>query len=187
MAEGSSSWKKWASIGLILAIAAVVLVFGIVNYMANSSEDEETIRFGATISLTGRYAREGRATQQGYDLWATQWDVDIGSSTNDYDYDDLSNLYEYGLGGNPTNGLDRGTLPVFSKSGSAFLYVHPKRSDDTNITYTVETTTNLVSGVWTNQGYTITGTNITGGLFNFVTNEIDTVRNINFIRLRIEQ
>jgi hypothetical protein len=65
--------------------------------------------------------------------------------------------------------------------------VHPKRSDDDSLIYTVETTTNLVSGIWTNQGYTVTGNNLTGGTFDFVTNDIDTVRNINFIRLRIEQ
>ena len=79
-----------------------------------------------------------------------------------------------------------GTLPMFSKSGDRFIYVHPKRSDDTNIIYRVETTTNLVSGTWTAEGYTVTGTDVTGGTLNFVTNDIDTVRNINFIRLRIE-
>jgi len=36
-------------------------------------------------------------------------------------------------------------------------------------------------------GYTITGTNVTGGTLNFVTNDVDTVRNKNFIRLKIGQ
>jgi hypothetical protein len=124
---------------------------------------------------------------EGYDLWAAQWEVDIGSSTNDFDFDGLNNLYEYGLGGDPTNNLNWGTLPVFSKSGSGFIYVHPMRSDDDSLTYTVETTTNLVDGVWTNAGYTVTGNNETGGILDFVTNDIDTVRNINFIRLQIER
>ena len=47
---------------------------------------------------------------QGYDLWANGYG--IGAGTNDFDSDGLNNLYEYGLDGNPTNGLDRGTLPV---------------------------------------------------------------------------
>ena len=65
--------------------------------------------------------------------------------------------------------------------------MHPKRSDDPALIYTVETTTNLVSGVWTNDGYTVTGTNVTGGPLNFVTNDVDTVREKAFIRLRIGQ
>jgi hypothetical protein len=124
---------------------------------------------------------------EGYDLWATQWGVDIGSGTNDYDFDGMVNLYEYGLGGDPTNGLYWGTLPVLTKSGNDFIYLHPMRSDDDSLIYTVETTTNLVSGAWTNLGYTVSGTNVTGGTLDFVTNDIDTVRNQNFIRLKIEQ
>lgn len=34
-----------------------------------SSEETDKIRFGATISRTGRYAREGQAVKKGYDLW----------------------------------------------------------------------------------------------------------------------
>jgi hypothetical protein len=125
---------------------------------------------------------------EGYDLWATTWGTnDIGSATNNFDLDDLNNLYEYGLNGDPTDSLDLGTLPMLSKSGDRFVYVHPKRSDDDSLIYTVETTTNLAAGIWTTQGYTVSGTNVTGGILNYVTNAMDTVRNINFIRLRIEQ
>jgi hypothetical protein len=124
---------------------------------------------------------------EGYDLWAAGWKADIGASTNDMDFDGLNNLYEYGLGGDPTNRLNMGSLPMLSKAGSQFLYVHPQRSDDNSLIYTVETTDNLISGTWTNLGYTVVGTNITGGSLNFVTNDIDTVRNKNFIRLKIEQ
>ncbi|HKL21380.1 MAG TPA: hypothetical protein VJ904_06210, partial [Tichowtungia sp.] len=99
--------------------------------------------------------------------------------------DGLSNFGEYALGGNPTNSLAQGTLPVFSKSGSGFIYVHPMRSDDGAITYLVETTTNLISGVWTHQGVTAIGTNITGGDLNFITNEVGTLEKDKFIRLKI--
>ena len=124
----------------------------------------------------------------GYDQWAAGWSNSIGAATNDFDSDGLNNLYEYAFDGNPTNGLAPTNLPLFTKSGSGFLYIHPQRSDDPNLIYTVETTTNLMdSGAWTNEGYTVTGTNITGGTLNFVTNDVDTVQNEQFIRLKIEQ
>jgi hypothetical protein len=121
----------------------------------------------------------------GYDQWASA--NGAGAATNDFDSDGVNNLAEYALGGNPTNALNQGTLPVFSKSASGFIYVHPQRSDDTTLTYRVEITTNLMSGTWTNQGYRVTGTNVTGGTLDFVTNDVDTVDNEKFIRLRIEQ
>ena len=122
----------------------------------------------------------------GYDLWAST--NGVGASTNDFDNDGLSNLTEYGLNGNPTNALNQGTMPVFSRFGNGFIYVHPKRSDDVLLIYTVETTTNLLdAGSWTNDGYTVTGTNITGGTLDFVTNDVDTIQSEKFIRLKIEQ
>ena len=124
----------------------------------------------------------------GYDLWAKNWTVNIGESTNDFDADGLNNLYEYGLNGNPTNGTQSpATLPAFMKVGGGFEYIHPVLSDDDTLAYTVQTTTNLVSGVWTNAGYTVSGTNVTGGTLNSVTNAVDALENEKFIRLRIEQ
>ncbi|HKL20679.1 MAG TPA: hypothetical protein VJ904_02670, partial [Tichowtungia sp.] len=80
------------------------------------------------------------------------------------------------------------SLPVFSRVGNGFIYVHPQRSDDANLIYTVETTTNLLDPAsWTNDGYTVIGTEVTGGTLNFVTNEVDAVDNEKFIRLKIEQ
>ncbi len=129
----------------------------------------------------------GVTTHDGYEQWATTWNTDIGAATNDFDSDGMNNLYEYAFDGNPTNGLVPANLPVFSKSGSGFLYVHPRRSNDTNLIYTVLTTTDLTSGSWTNGGYTVTGTRVTGGTLDFVTNEVDTVDDEKFIRLRIEK
>jgi hypothetical protein len=130
-------------------------------------------------------ALAGGAAIEGYDLWAATWNTNIGAANNDHDADGFSNLYEYGLGGNPTNSAVSGALPTFTRAGTRFFYIHPQRSDDTNLVYTVETRTNLVHGVWTNAGYTITGTNVTGGELNFVTNEVDTALDEKFIRLKI--
>jgi len=119
--------------------------------------------------------------------WATQWGVDIGSETNDYDNNGLSNLEEYGLDGNPTNGTqDPAILPVFSKAGSGFEYVYVQRNNDPALVYNLETTDNLAFPAWTNMGYSISGTNISGGLFDSVTNAIPSTNDVLFIRLNIE-
>ncbi|HKL21393.1 MAG TPA: hypothetical protein VJ904_06275, partial [Tichowtungia sp.] len=122
---------------------------------------------------------------EGYALWADGYGV--GAGTNDFDSDGINNLYEYAMDGNPANGLPPANLPVFSKVGNGFLYVHPQRSDDASLLYTVETSTNLITGAWTNTGVVAIGTNLTGDTLNFVANEVDAVENEKFIRLRIEQ
>jgi hypothetical protein len=121
----------------------------------------------------------------GYNAWASGWGVSIGSTTNDYDGDLLSNLGEYASNGNPTNHLDTGTQPTLSRVGGELLYVHLRRNDDTNLVYLVETTTNLGSGTWTNTGYSVTGTNVTGGLYDMVTNTILTAAPATYIRLKM--
>jgi fibronectin type 3 domain-containing protein len=130
-------------------------------------------------------ATPNASATEGYDRWAS--DHGVGAGSADDDSDGMNNLYEYAMGGNPTNPAMHGTLPVFSKSAKGFVYVYPQRSNDTGLTYTVETTTNLISGSWSNTGYTVTGTNVTGETLNFVTNDVSTVENDTFIRLKIEQ
>ncbi|QHI69829.1 hypothetical protein [Tichowtungia aerotolerans] len=130
-------------------------------------------------------------TTVGYVGWALSWSVDIGASTNDYDGDGLSNLYEYGLGGDPTDALDQGTSPtvaIENVGGTNWLnYVCPQRSDaGGELTYSVELTTNLVSGTWVNAGYSVLGTNVTGDSLDFVTNTVDMMEDQKFIRLIIE-
>jgi hypothetical protein len=113
----------------------------------------------------------------------------------DYDYDGdlLDNLSEYGLGGDPTYILDTGyatSVATTESGGTNYLeYVYPRRTDEGNgLTYYLELTTNLVTGVWTNSGYTELET--TG----YITNDFESVTNLvvidgktnEFIRLIIE-
>jgi hypothetical protein len=121
-----------------------------------------------------------------YAAWAAGWGVPIGAETEDYDNDGLLNLYEYGLGGNPTNGFVNGNLPSFGPSGSGFEYVHARRTDDPALLYYLETTESLLPAGWTNDGYTAAATNITGGTFDYVTNTVPAVKEATFIRLQIE-
>ena len=127
----------------------------------------------------------------GYEGWTTGWGTDIGAKTDDFDHDGLVNIYEYGLGGDPTNALDQGTSPEFGVENVGgtnwFGYIHPQLSDlESGLSYHLELNTDLVTGAWTNSGYTVTGTNVTGGELNFVTNVTDTVEGEKFIRLIIK-
>ena len=159
---------------------------------------EETIK--ETVETLQPAAAEGGAyidslrvktITSSYATWADGWDVAIGSETNDYDGDGLLNIYEYGLGGDPTNEFDQGTAPVFGVENIGgtnwFGYVYPQLSGPaSSLNYYLELNTNLVSGIWTNAGYLVYGTNVTGRELDFVTNVIDTVESRKYIRLIIE-
>ncbi|MGN6554785.1 MAG: hypothetical protein ACTHLW_13835, partial [Verrucomicrobiota bacterium] len=121
----------------------------------------------------------------GYNAWANGWGVLLGSISDDYDGDLLNNLGEYALNGNPTNRLDTGSRPTLINASGELFYVYPQRNDDTNLVYLVETSTNLASGVWTSTGYTVTGTNVTGGLYDQVTNQISKDAPATYIRLKM--
>ena len=58
---------------LILTSIALVLAGAFAGCVERSSVSSEevsnTIRFGAAVSETGKFAREGKDTRQGYDLW----------------------------------------------------------------------------------------------------------------------
>jgi hypothetical protein len=121
-----------------------------------------------------------------YASWAGGWDVVIGAETEDYDSDGLLNLYEYGLGGNPTNGFVNGNLPDFGPAAGGFTYVYVRRSDDPALEYYLETTESLLPAGWTNSGSTAVATNVTGGTFDYVTNTVPSIKETTFIRLRIQ-
>ncbi len=121
-----------------------------------------------------------------YSTWAATWGVPLGAEGDDYDNDGLINLHEYGLGGNPTNGFVDGNIPALTKVGGDMHYVHAQRTDDLSLTYYLELAADLNFGAWTNDGYTVSATNVTGGLFDYVTNTIPIDINHKFIRLIIE-
>ena len=121
-----------------------------------------------------------------YAAWSNSYALVAGEYGDD-DNDGLLNLYEYGLGGDPTNGYVDGHLPTFGPTGGGLLYIHAQRNDDTNLVYYLKLTDDLVTGIWTNSGYLVTGTNaLGGGPFVEVTNAVPSTNAQTFIQLIIE-
>ena len=127
-----------------------------------------------------------------------EWAIGFGLTGDDAaagadpDGDGFNNLYEYGLGGDPTNSADIGILPVYQTvadgSTNWFEYVYPKRSaPDSGLTYYLELTDDMLYSNWTNSGYTVTGTGTIDADFDAVTNRVPTVMDERFIRLIIEE
>lgn len=133
----------------------------------------------------GRTTVLAAAPAYGYALWALGWGVPIGAATDDPDGDLLNNLGEYALNGDPRDSLNAGVKPTVNWSGNELRYAHRRRNDDTNLLYVVESCTNLVSGVWANAGYTVTGTNVLGGAYDEVLYRIPMDAPETYVRLKI--
>ena len=126
--------------------------------------------------------------------WAIGYGLsgDDAKADADPDNDGLSNLYEYGLGGDPTNSANTGISPVYGMVADGgtnwFEYVYPRRSaPDSGLTYHLELTDDLVYTDWANSGYTVVGTGTINDDFDAVTNRIPFVADERFVRLVIEE
>jgi branched-chain amino acid transport system substrate-binding protein len=56
--------RRMAAVALLFAVCALGL-----GSVPGAAQPSDTITFGAALSLTGRFSREGHLTQQGYDIW----------------------------------------------------------------------------------------------------------------------
>jgi GH35 family endo-1,4-beta-xylanase len=120
----------------------------------------------------------------------------LGSATNLTDNPDLdiaNNLAEYAFGGDPTNGSVVGHVPsseLLEDGGTNYIeYVYTKRKDsaDRGLSYTLELSSDLVSNIWTNDGYIVTGSNDVDSAFQTITNRVPAADMDNqFIRLQIK-
>jgi hypothetical protein len=128
--------------------------------------------------------------------WVAQFPT-LGSFTNATDNPDgdaLNNLYEFALGGVPTNGALVGYLPVFQRLEEGgtnwFEYVHVQRKNPAahGLSYSVEKNTNLVSGAWVAASNSITGIGSVDEDFEKVTNRFGmTESNEQFYKLNIKE
>lgn len=104
----------------------------------------------------------------------------------DIEPDGINNLMEYALGGNPiVNDADT-VLPDFQLFENYFYYVHNELTNDTNLTYTVLLSTNLLSNVWKTNGVEFVGEAGFSNVWKTVTNRIAIVNSWGFIKLNVE-
>lgn len=123
----------------------------------------------------------------GYDIW--DWNfaqADLSDPTADFDSDGMSNLAEYAFGGNPTHNDAVAVRPVFETLDNDFYYVHNERTDDSNLTYTAEQSTNLLSNDWNTNGLEFVGAAGFSNVWKVATNRISILgKDQQFIRLKI--
>jgi arylsulfatase A-like enzyme len=118
-----------------------------------------------------------------------QWMINYGvtGKTADSDGDGLNNLYEFALGGNPTNPASLGYASSHEVVSNVFRYVYPRRKN-ADLIYTLNTSFNLMTNDWNNSGYVELP--VKGWIsadFEAVTNEIPLSADQTFIRLDIEE
>jgi hypothetical protein len=120
------------------------------NYLVFGAEGGDTPNFD-NLSIT-------TAIVQPYIVWATDNSLSglAAEYTADSDRDGVNNLVEYALGGNPNTNDVADILPIYSMTEANgtnwFNVVYHRRLDATarNLTYEVQSSTNLVSNSWTN-------------------------------------
>ncbi len=148
---------------------------------AGGLTDQATLTVVATVSV---------APSDPYADWARAYDL-AGGETDDDDNDGLPNLYEYAVGGNPTNAGDVGfasTTAVFAIGGTNwFEYVYPRRKGVSGLAYRLELSDDLTSTNWVSGGYIeIPPAGNLDAEFEAVTNRVDTTgTQKKFIRLGI--
>jgi hypothetical protein len=112
----------------------------------------------------------------------------LDDPTHDPDGDGAVNLAEYAHGGNPTNGIDIDVFPVYTIRSNVLVGVIYRRRLDyaaRGLTYEVERSTNLISGVWSTNLTLETGSVPIDGEFESVTNVVDFTENRIYIQFRI--
>jgi autotransporter-associated beta strand protein len=183
------------------ASSALTLGFSGIDIVGGLSLDGGNTMLTAGMYSASALSERGDGTYEGngiiqvgvgnaYDAWAISYGL-AGGKTGDDDNDGLLNICEYGLGGDPTNAADRGISSVFKvmtiDGTNRAEYVYPQLHDvNCGVTYALEITDDLLEPVWTNAGYEVTGTNVTGDRFDFVTNRTTAVGSQKFLRLIME-
>lgn len=109
----------------------------------------------------------------------------------DPDGDQCNNLWEYSLGGNPTNTASVGHVPSYRivDAGGArwFEYVHARRRDAVarGLSYAVEFTPKVFAPAWATAGVSEVGTAVIDADFENVTNRLSAATG-GFVRLKVQ-
>ena len=106
-----------------------------------------------------RVLRRGR-TSQVHRLGRLS-NINISGPNAVYEQDGLPNLVKYALGLEPKQNITTG-LPVVSTTGSDWVYTYTRPSSVTDLTYSVEVSTDLTN--WTSAGVTHEYVSTSGGI-----------------------
>ena len=88
-------------------------------------------------------------------------DINISGPNAVYGQDGLPNLVKYALGLEPKQNISTG-LPVVSTTGTDWVYTYTRPANITDVTYSVEISTDLVT--WTAAGVTHEFVSTSGGI-----------------------
>ncbi len=157
--------------------------------------DAGTSNVNMEVSYTGRAPDLGAFESTGYEAWIGDY-PGVGTNTAmliDPDEDGVSNLGEYGRGGDPSDENDRGQDPdyfIANDLGSDwFYYVYPRRVGADDLIYHLNRATDLGIGDWTNAYFQVVGTGVWSGISGFlaVTNRVPLAAGSQqFLRLHFE-
>jgi hypothetical protein len=182
VAEPASTTHFNVQIGYLEAGQSIYVAFGAVDSASADFFEMDYSIFLYPATFDDRVMARNPA----YVAWKNQHNLKKGADGND-DADTLSNFAEFALGGDPTNSANTGYASTLHAAAGGFEYVHVRRKG-TSLDYSLELTDDLVSGVWTNSGYSVLSTSTLDADFDVVTNQIPDLGKTNqFIRLMIEQ
>jgi hypothetical protein len=124
-----------------------------VRLARNSGEDSVRIDHLKVHSLVGNSQTPAEVA---YQTWVNEYNLPTNAAAyvSNPDGDDMNNLAEYGLGGNPMNPDDTGVQPdwrLMKAADTNFIeYVYRRRSDHEarGLAYWLETSTNLQESSW---------------------------------------
>ncbi len=124
-----------------------------------------------------------------YEIWAEQF-PGLGGSADDDDGDGISNYAEFIFGGDPRDQTSRGlgiaATPTIHDGVHAYSLTYPQRKALTQLSYTIESSTNLLSDHWVDTPY-ISFPAVDAPLqdFNIISNIISSQDDRIFLRLKV--
>jgi hypothetical protein len=160
------------------------------------------VTIGHNIGANGNFIQDEMGSLQGgyapseitiipyqYSDWAAKAGLigEAALATYDADFDGMDNQLEYALGGNPLVNDAANVRPsCYTDSGDWLYYVFEKRNDPSLI-YSVQSSTDLVSGTWTSNGVELVSESAMLNNFKTVTYRVPIAgKPRQFVRLKVD-